>query len=104
MWSPASPGQWSIAAFSVHPTLGLGVAAPLGVATAVPLALAAELPDSLQRGEALAVVIILHNSSPADLDVEVTFHNSDQYFEFEPLENTVEATKSKIWNNKFSKQ
>ncbi|XP_013181291.1 PREDICTED: C3 and PZP-like alpha-2-macroglobulin domain-containing protein 8 [Papilio xuthus] len=93
VWSPATPGEWSIGAFSVHPTLGLGLAAPQVFVTGVPLSLTAELPDTLQRGETLAVVIILQNSMPSDVTVEVTFHNSDQYFEFEPLENTVEATK-----------
>ncbi|KPJ15105.1 CD109 antigen [Papilio machaon] len=86
-------GKWSIGAFSVHPTLGLGLATPQSFVTSVPLALSAELPDTLQRGETLAIVITLQNSMPTDVTVEVTFHNSDQYFEFEPLENTVETTK-----------
>ncbi|CAG5022083.1 unnamed protein product [Parnassius apollo] len=93
VWSPMAPGEWTIGAFSVHPTLGLGLAAPQTFTTSVPLSITAELPETLQRGEMLAAVIILKNSLSQDVTVEVTFHNSDQYFEFEPLENNVDSTK-----------
>ncbi|CAK1549918.1 unnamed protein product [Leptosia nina] len=92
-WSPAISGNWSIGAFAIHPTLGLGIAPPQQFTTSVPLAITAELPETLQKGEALAAVITLKSSLTVDTNIEVTFHNSDQYFEFEPLENTVESTK-----------
>ncbi|XP_026329682.1 CD109 antigen-like isoform X2 [Hyposmocoma kahamanoa] len=92
-WSPMNPGEWTVGAFAIHSTLGLGLAVPQRFTTNVPLAITAELPASLQRGETLAAVIILKSSLTVDTSVEVTFHNSDQYFEFEPLENNVESSK-----------
>ncbi|XP_023935608.2 thioester-containing protein 1 allele S3 isoform X2 [Bicyclus anynana] len=92
-WSPVTPGEWTVGAFAVHPTLGLGIAEPRKVTTALPLSLTAELPESLQRGETLAVVVTLKSTLTVDTSVEVTFHNSDQYYEFEPLENNIESAK-----------
>ncbi|XP_049864919.1 CD109 antigen-like isoform X2 [Pectinophora gossypiella] len=91
--SPVAPGEYSVGAFAVHPTLGLGLATPQKFITSVLLSMSAELPASMQRGETLAVVIILKSSLTVDTSVEVTFHNSDQYFEFEPLENNVDSSK-----------
>ncbi|CAH2104661.1 unnamed protein product [Euphydryas editha] len=92
-WSPITPGEWSVGAFAVHPTLGLGLAAPQKLTTALPLSMTAELPESLQKGETIAIVITLKSSLTVDTTVEVTFHNSDQYYEFEPLENNVDSSK-----------
>ncbi|CAH4004421.1 unnamed protein product [Pieris brassicae] len=92
-WSPPSPGTWSVGAFAIHPTLGLGIAPPQKFTTTVPLSITAEIPEILQRGETLAAIITLKSSLTVDIAIEVTFHNSDQYFEFEPLENTIDSTK-----------
>ncbi|XP_026487589.2 thioester-containing protein 1 allele S3-like [Vanessa tameamea] len=92
-WSPITPGEWSVGAFAIHPTLGLGLAAPRKLTTALPLSMTAELPESLQKGETIAIIITLKSSLTVDTSVEVTFHNSDQYFEFEPLENNVDSSK-----------
>ncbi|CAB3250011.1 unnamed protein product [Arctia plantaginis] len=92
-WTAETPGEFSIGAFSVHPTLGLGLATPQKFTTSVPLALDAELPSSLQRGETVAAVVILKTTLAVDTPVEVTFYNSDQYFEFEPLDNELENAK-----------
>lgn len=94
-WSPITPGDWSVGAFAVHPTLGLGLAQPRKITTALPLSITAELPETLQKGEAVAIIITLKSSLTVDASVEVTFHNSDQYYEFEPLENSVDSSKSK---------
>lgn len=94
-WSPTSPGTWSVGAFAIHPTLGLGIASPQKFTTTVPLSITAEIPEILQRGETLAAIITLKSSLTVDVTIEVTFHNSDQYFEFEPLENAIDSTKSK---------
>ncbi|KAJ2953639.1 hypothetical protein O0L34_g1251 [Tuta absoluta] len=92
-WSPINPGEWKVGAFAVHPTLGLGLASPQSFITSVPLSISAELPATLQRGETLAAVITLKSTLTVDTSVEVTFHNSDQYFDFEPLENNVDSAK-----------
>lgn len=78
----------------MHPTQGLGLAAPQKFTTSVPLAMTAELPTTLQRGETVAAVVILKTTLAVDTSVEVTFYNSDQYFEFEPLENELDSAKS----------
>lgn len=93
-WTAETPGEFSIGAFSVHPILGLGLATPQKFTTSVPLALDAELPSSLQRGETVAAVVILKTTLAVDTPVEVTFYNSDQYFEFEPLDNELDNGKS----------
>ncbi|XP_041986950.1 CD109 antigen-like [Aricia agestis] len=92
-WSPTTTGEWSVGAFAVHPTLGLGLAMPQKFETTLPLSITAELPETLQRGESIAAVITLKSSLNVDTSVEVTFHNSDQYYEFEPLENNVDTPK-----------
>lgn len=92
-WTAVTPGEFSIGAFSVHPTLGLGLASPQKFTTSVPLSMSAELPASLQKGETVAAVIILKTTLAVDTSVEVTFYNSDQYFEFEPLDNELDSAK-----------
>ncbi|KAI8427884.1 hypothetical protein MSG28_002244 [Choristoneura fumiferana] len=91
--SPITSGDWLVGAFAVHPELGLGLASPRKYATSVPLTITAELPATLQRGEAIAAVITLKSTLTVDTNIEVTFHNSEQYFEFEPLENSVDSAK-----------
>lgn len=92
-------GNWSVGAFAIHPTLGLGLASPQNVITSTPLAVSVDLPATLQRGETLAAIVTLTSTLSLDSSVELTFHNSEQYFEFEPLENDVDSTKSKCQNN-----
>ncbi|CAH2243434.1 jg9350 [Pararge aegeria aegeria] len=92
-WSPVTPGEWTVGAFAVHPTLGLGIAEPRKVATALPISLTAELPDTLQKGETLAVIVTLKSTLTVDTSIEVTFHNSEQFYEFEPLENSIDSAK-----------
>lgn len=81
-------------AFAIHPTHGLGLAKPEKFTTSIPLSITAEIPATLQKGETLAAIVILKNSLSVDTSVEVTFYNTDQYFEFEPLENTLDSAKS----------
>ncbi|KAH9632718.1 hypothetical protein HF086_013090 [Spodoptera exigua] len=69
-WTAVTPGEFSIGAFSVHPTLGLGLASPQKFTTSVPLSISAELPATLQRGETVAAVIILKTTLAVDTSVE----------------------------------
>lgn len=94
-WTLTNPGRFAVGAFAVHPTLGLDVAVKKEFTTSVPLHITAELPATLQKGETLAAVMVLKTTLAVDTDVELTFHNSDQYFEFEPLENELDSAKSK---------
>lgn len=83
-----------VGAFAVDPVEGLGIAPPESFAVKVPLALSAELPAAMQRGESLAAVVVVKSTLTVDTTVEVTFYNSDQYFEFEPLDNSIDSAKS----------
>lgn len=93
--TPVTSGEWTVGAFAVHPVLGLGLAVPQKVTTSLPLAISAELPAALQRGETLAAVVTLTSTLTVPTSLEVTFHNSEQYFEFEPLDNNLDSSKSK---------
>lgn len=91
--TPMALGKWSVGAFAIHPTLGLGLATPKTITTSKVLDITAELPAALQRGETLAAVITLSSTLSVDSSIEMTFHNSEQYFEFEPLQNDIDSTK-----------
>ncbi|GBP44985.1 CD109 antigen [Eumeta japonica] len=91
--TPMAAGEWSVGAFALHPTKGLGLAAPRTFTASTPLALTAELPAQLRRGEMLAAVVTVTSTLATDTDVELTFHNTEQYFEFEPLDNEVDSVK-----------
>lgn len=55
-----------------------------------------DLPHSIQRGEILAVPVVVLNSMTEDINVDVTLHNPEQKFEFAEISNEVNATKSKV--------
>lgn len=61
----------------------------------------AELPEELRKGETIAAVITLKSTLTVDTDIEVTFHNTDQYFEFELMENNIDSPKSKYKDLSF---
>jgi hypothetical protein len=98
---PQVPVDIKVGAFAVDSKLGLGIADPKSFATAVPLSISCELPATMQRGEAVAAVVVLKNTLTVDTSVEVTMYNTAQFFEFEPLENDINATKSKYLTERF---
>ncbi|XP_013188878.2 C3 and PZP-like alpha-2-macroglobulin domain-containing protein 8 [Amyelois transitella] len=91
--APPSSVDLTVGAIAVDPNLGLGLASPQNFQVQVPLSISAELPESMQRGETLAAVVVLKSTLTVDTSVEVTFYNSDQYFEFEPLDNDIDSAK-----------
>ncbi|XP_053625843.1 thioester-containing protein 1 allele S3-like [Plodia interpunctella] len=91
--TPTTSIDLTVGAFAVDPNLGLGLASPQKFQVQVPLSISAELPETMQRGETLAAVVILKSTLTVDTSLEVTFYNSDQYFEFEPLDNDIDSAK-----------
>lgn len=96
-WTPPPhvPVKLRVGAFAVDSKLGLGLASPQDIATSVPLSINVELPNTMQRGEAVAAVVVLKSTLTADVTVEVTMYNTGQKFEFEPLDNDINSKKSK---------
>ncbi|CAH0404826.1 unnamed protein product [Chilo suppressalis] len=90
---PQVPVKLTIGAFAVDPQLGLGLASPQSFATAVPLSISCQLPATMQRGETVAAVVVLKSTLTVDISLEVTLYNTAQFFEFEPLDNDINATK-----------
>lgn len=91
------PVKLKIGAFAVDSKLGLGLASPQDLATSVPLSINVELPNTMQRGETVAAVVVLKSTLTADITVEVTMYNTGQKFEFEPLDNDINSKKSKLY-------
>ncbi|KAL0849223.1 hypothetical protein ABMA28_013556 [Loxostege sticticalis] len=94
-WTPPPhvPVKLRVGAFAVDSKLGLGLASPQDIATSVPLSINVELPNTMQRGETVAAVVVLKSTLTADVTVEVTMYNTGQKFEFEPLDNDINSKK-----------
>ncbi|CAH0748966.1 unnamed protein product [Diatraea saccharalis] len=90
---PQVPVNMKIGAFAVDSQLGLGIASPQTFANSVPLSISCELPATMQRGETVAAVVVLKSTLTVDISLEVTMYNTAQFFEFEPLDNDINATK-----------
>lgn len=53
-----------------------------------------DLPYSVQRGEILAVPVVIDNNINEDINVQVTLHNEGHQFEYAEVSNELNATKS----------
>lgn len=97
-WTPPphAPVELKVGAFAVDPVLGLGLASPQNLATSVPLSINVELPNTMQKGETVAAVVILKSTLSEDISVDVTMYNEGQKFEFELLDNDINSKKSKF--------
>lgn len=52
-----------------------------------------DLPYSVQRGETLAIPIVIYNYQDTEINTEVTLHNVEQKFEFASLTKKENDTK-----------
>lgn len=57
-----------------------------------------DLPYSVQRGEILAVPVVVENNMNQDISVDLTLHNPEHKFEFAEVSNEINATKSKPYH------
>ncbi|KAJ8943870.1 hypothetical protein NQ314_009640 [Rhamnusium bicolor] len=93
---PMSLNTWSITGFSVDPLHGLGlVTSPKKLKVSKAFVVTLDLPYSVQRGEILAVPVVVSNYMNEDVNVDITLHNPEQKFEFAEVSNEINTTKSK---------
>lgn len=96
---PESLTTWTITGFSLDPLRGLGlISSPRKLKISKEFVVTLDLPYSIQRGEILAVPVVVYNHRDRDITAEITIHNSEQKFMFAPLSNDPNATKSIYFN------
>lgn len=92
---PDTITSWIITGFSLDSTNGLGLtkqASKLNVFQ--PFFVTTNLPYSIKRGEVAAIPIVVFNYLESNMEVDVTFFNNDQEFEFvEPNEEENSVTR-----------
>lgn len=92
---PGSLNTWVISGFSLDPLHGLGlISAPKKIKITKSFVVSLDLPFSVQKGEILAVPVVVYNHMDQDVNVDVTIHNSEYKFEFSEVSNSVNSTKS----------
>ncbi|KAJ3654530.1 hypothetical protein Zmor_013712 [Zophobas morio] len=91
---PSSLNTWVVTGFSLNPIHGLGLSTtPKKVKVSKSFVVTLDLPFSVQRGEILAVPVVVYNYIDKDVVAEVTLHNPEQKFEFAEVSNSANATK-----------
>ncbi|XP_053957332.1 thioester-containing protein 1 allele R1 [Anastrepha ludens] len=84
---PSSMTSWVLSAFSLDPITGLGLTNPTKTLQSYKeFYISTEVPYSIRKGEIIALPFVITNNKDSDLDVEVTFYNTAQEFEFPPLD------------------
>ncbi|XP_021702195.1 CD109 antigen isoform X4 [Aedes aegypti] len=87
---PDTITSWMITGFSVSPVYGLGLTRqPRKLNVFLPFFVSTNLPYSVKRGEVVSIPIVVFNYMDSDQTAEVTFHNTEQEFEFADVENEV---------------
>ncbi|XP_055599428.1 thioester-containing protein 1 allele R1-like isoform X11 [Uranotaenia lowii] len=87
---PDTITSWIITGFSVNPVYGLGLTQqPRKLNVFLPFFVSTNLPYSVKRGEVVAIPIVVFNYMDTDQFAEVTFHNTEQEFEFADVENEI---------------
>ncbi|KRT80931.1 hypothetical protein AMK59_6126 [Oryctes borbonicus] len=60
------------------------------------LAISIDIPNSIQRGEILAIPVVVHNNLDKDITVKITLHNTEQKFQFAEISNDVNSENRQI--------
>ncbi|KXJ75385.1 hypothetical protein RP20_CCG011856 [Aedes albopictus] len=91
-----------ITGFSVSPVYGLGLTRqPRKLNVFLPFFVSTNLPYSVKRGEVVSIPIVVFNYMDTDQTADVTFHNTEQEFEFADVENEVhENAKLELFRKK----
>ncbi|XP_068143587.1 thioester-containing protein 1 allele R1 isoform X1 [Drosophila tropicalis] len=93
---PSDMTSWVISAFALDPVNGLGLNQPKGIMeTYKEFYIATDLPYSIRKDELIAIPFVVHNNRESDLNVEVTFYNTAQDFDFPQLD-TKSTNKPKV--------
>ncbi|XP_060518644.1 CD109 antigen-like isoform X2 [Cylas formicarius] len=92
--APSTLNSWLISGFSLDPIMGIALMAqPKKLKVAKSFVVSLDLPYSVQKGEILAVPVVISNYNGPDFTAEITLHNTEQNFEFAEVSNDVNATK-----------
>nr|XP_029708913.1 CD109 antigen-like isoform X3 [Aedes albopictus] len=99
---PDTITSWMITGFSVSPVYGLGLTRqPRKLNVFLPFFVSTNLPYSVKRGEVVSIPIVVFNYMDTDQTADVTFHNTEQEFEFADVENEVhENAKLELFRKK----
>ncbi|XP_067624065.1 thioester-containing protein 1 allele R1 isoform X2 [Eurosta solidaginis] len=90
---PSSATSWVLSAFSLDPVTGLALTSPTkSLQSYKEFFITTEMPYSIRKGETIALPFVITNNKNSDLDVEVTFYNTAQEFEFPPLDSKGDPT------------
>ncbi|CAG9766032.1 unnamed protein product [Ceutorhynchus assimilis] len=91
---PSSLNNWLVSGFSLDPIRGLALMTePKRLKVTKSFVVSLDLPYSVQKGEILAVPVVVYNYMAQDIVAEVTLHNTEQSFEFAEVSNDVNSTK-----------
>ncbi|ERL86830.1 hypothetical protein D910_04233 [Dendroctonus ponderosae] len=91
---PATLNNWLISGFSLDPIRGLALMTePKRLKVSKSFVVSLDLPYSIQKGEILAVPVVVYNYMNQDIMAEITLHNTEQKFEFAEVSNEVNATR-----------
>ncbi|XP_050306884.1 CD109 antigen [Anthonomus grandis grandis] len=91
---PSTLNNWLISGFSLDPIRGLAIMAePKRLKVTKSFVVSLDLPYSVQKGEILAVPVVVYNHMNQDIVAEVTLHNIEQKFEFAEVSNEVNSNK-----------
>lgn len=94
---PNTLNTWSITGFSLDPLFGLGlISSPRKLKVSKPFVVTLDLPHSIQRGETIAIPVVVYNHMKLDTVAEITLHNPEQKFVFTDVKMQRNATKSKL--------
>lgn len=79
---------WVVSGFSLDALHGLGLpTSPRKIKISKPLVVTCDLPFAIQRGEIVAIPVVVHNNLNNDITAEVTVHNEHTMFEFADVSN-----------------
>ncbi|XP_032519438.2 CD109 antigen [Danaus plexippus] len=77
---PAAPAHWTISAFAMSPTSGIGMLAkPLHYVGILPFFMKLEGPDKCRQGEQLGLRVAVFNYQPQDIEAVVVLASSPDY-------------------------
>ncbi|XP_037809422.1 CD109 antigen-like [Lucilia sericata] len=83
---PDTITTWRLTAFSNHDITGFGIVnGPTDITTIQTFYISLNLPNSVKRGEIVAIPITIFNYSNQSLDAEVVLDNNDKEFNFMEL-------------------
>ncbi|XP_066246674.1 thioester-containing protein 1 allele R1-like [Euwallacea similis] len=94
---PATLNNWLISGFSLDPIRGLALMNdPKNLKVVKPFVVSLDLPYSVQKGEILAVPVVVYNNMGQDIIADVTIHNTEQKFEFAEVSNELSSTIKRV--------